>query len=156
MKKGIEETSNEIVCTTHADLQVSLIDLEKFFLTEIMYNFDENKAFKGKRLNRNFIDIFFTKMMSLIVLMFKGHLINDINAQPKIFSKKLIINELSKSPSDFLFDLFLLLKLKIKNIDIVEYSFVSNKRIYGKPKGGGSFIGKIKLSFKSLIYIILR
>ena len=72
--------------------------------------------------------------------MFKGHLINDINAQPKIFSKKLIINELSNSPNDFLFDLYLLLKLKIKNIDILEYSFVSNKRIYGKPKGGGSFI----------------
>ena len=156
MKKGIEGATNDIICTAHADLQVSLIHLERFFDEEIIDKFDVKKAYKVKRINRSLIDIFFTKMMSIIVFIFKGHLINDINAQPKIFSKKLILNELSKSPNDFLFDLYLLHSLKLQNIKIIEYSFISYKRIHGEPKGGGSFIGKIKLSFKSLLYIIFK
>ena len=75
--------------------------------------------------------------------------LNDINAQPKLFSRKFYTDHFADAPSDFSLDLFLLLEAeKIKTIDVFFH-----KRKLGKAKGGGTMRGKIKLIKRTLDYI---
>ena len=107
---------------------------------------------KGKRLNRNIIDIFFTNGMSILVgLLFRCKL-TDINAQPKIFHRN-FLKLLNDPPIDFSLDLYLLLTAKINNYKILENPLVVHKRIAGEAKGGGSLIAKIKLTLRTFDYI---
>ena len=78
---------------------------------------------------------------------------NDINAQPKIFSKS-FIKYLNDYPYDFSLDLYLLIKAKIYNYKILKHEVVMKKRLHGEAKGGGTFFGKLKLIKRTLIYII--
>ena len=79
--------------------------------------------------------------------------LNDINAQPKIFNKK-FIKFLSNAPKDFSFDIFLLLKAKKNNFKIYEYPVVWHKRFAGEAKGGGSLKLKIKLTIRTISFMI--
>ena len=72
--------------------------------------------------------------------------LNDINAQPKLFSRKFYEKHFYNPPSDFSLDLFLLCKAEfVKTIDVF-----FNKRIYGEAKGGGSMKGKNEISIKNI------
>ena len=75
--------------------------------------------------------------------------LNDINAQPKLFSRKFYENNFKNAPLDFSLDLFLLTKTnKIKTVDVFFH-----KRKYGKAKGGGTMKGKWKLIKRTISYI---
>ena len=78
--------------------------------------------------------------------------LNDINAQPKLFSKTFFKTQMANAPADFSLDLFLLymgeIHGEIKTIDVF-----FKKRIHGEAKGGGTLKGKLKLIFRTLSYI---
>ena len=80
--------------------------------------------------------------------------LDDINAQPKIFSKnfynKFIKN---RAPYDFSLDLFLLYTAKKNGLKIKEIEVNFAKRIHGEAKGGGSWRTRVKLMKRTLIYI---
>ena len=78
--------------------------------------------------------------------------LSDINAQPKMFSRD-FIQYIDNAPNDFSLDLFILVKAIKMNYAILEYPVVFKNRNYGISKGGGSFIGKIKLTLRTLSYI---
>jgi glycosyltransferase involved in cell wall biosynthesis len=143
----------QIVCWTHADLQIPSEDVEKIIIDFINAS-DETIIYKGKREKRKILDQFFTIMMSFIGFLFTGLYINDINAQPKIASRYLLSN-LEKYPDDFLFDAHFLYKSKYKNLDIVVKKSRFLQRTGNEAKGGGSLTGKFKLSLKTIRYFIL-
>jgi glycosyltransferase involved in cell wall biosynthesis len=153
IKFGIKNSHNGIVCWTHADLQIPSEDVEKIIIDFINAS-DETLIYKGKRGKRKILDQFFTIMMSFIGFLFTGLYINDINAQPKIASRYLLSN-LEKYPDDFLFDAHFLYKSKYKNLDIVVKKSRFLKRTGNEAKGGGSLLGKFKLSLKTIRYFIL-
>ena len=78
--------------------------------------------------------------------------LSDINAQPKMFSRD-FIKYIDNAPNDFSLDLFILVKAIKMNYTILEYPVMFKNRNYGISKGGGSFIGKIKLTLRTLSYI---
>ena len=78
--------------------------------------------------------------------------LSDINAQPKMFHHS-FKKHIEEAPDDFSLDLFLLYKASINNYSIMEYPVNFSERIFGSSKGGGTFIGKIKLMIRTLIYI---
>ena len=69
-----------------------------------------------------------------------------------MFSRN-FIKYIDKAPSDFSLDLFILVKAIKMNYTILEYPVMFKNRNYGISKGGGSFIGKIKLTLRTLSYI---
>lgn len=151
IQKGLDVATGDILSWCHADGQVDITSiimaLEEY---KKLSNYDV--VLKGKRRNRNNFDLFFTKMMTIIVRLFTGFLLNDINAQPKIFSKNIYKNQFLEK--DFLFDLDFLLYQRKDGVEIKEVEVANLPRLRGKAKGGGSLIGKIKLSYKTLIYLI--
>ena len=78
---------------------------------------------------------------------------DEINAQPKIFNRNLIIY-FKKAPKDFSLDLFFLYLVKKKSYEIIEQPVIYKKRTQGVSKGGDSLMGKIKLSIRALKFMI--
>jgi polyisoprenyl-phosphate glycosyltransferase len=150
---GLIKSNSDLVGWAHADLQFNPLKVIENLneLVENLSNQDEILII-GERLNRAWIDATFTKGMSFFVWLFTRIKIQDINSQPKIFSNGLL-TKLNKTPNDFNLDLHICLKAKKLNYRIVRIKLDFKDRIYESAKGGGTFYGKIKLSFSVLRYL---
>jgi len=150
---GLIKSNSDLVGWAHADLQFNPLKVIENLneLVENLSNQDEILII-GERLNRAWIDATFTKGMSFFVWLFTRVKIQDINSQPKIFSNGLL-TKLNKTPNDFNLDLHICLKAKKLNYRIVRIKLDFKDRIYESAKGGGTFYGKIKLSFSVLRYL---
>ena len=153
IKHGLKHANGEIVSWTHADLQFDINDIVKFYQKNSIRIKFKKIIIKGLRKNRSVLDIFFTKGMSVLVNLIFNTNINDINAQPKMFKKKMIKKIINYAPNDFSIDLFLLLLSSKNGYKIKEFPLTVSKRTKDKAKGGGSILGKIKLTFSTLRYI---
>lgn len=153
--KGLSYAQNNYLGWTHADLQCDFNDCLKGF--EILYPFYKNGKLnyllKGKRINRKLLDNFFTKLMTFFIKILCKVDLQDINAQPKIFPRKLY-NLFNNPPKDFLLDFYLMFLSKRYNYIALDLNVNFFKRRYGDSKGGGSFFGKIKLSVKTIYYLL--
>ena len=83
-------------------------------------------------------------MMSIIGFLFTGYFISDINAQPKVLSRKLF-DKVKHFPNNFLLDAHLLYSSKLKRIEIISFESKFLTRVNNKSKGG-SILGKIEFS----------
>ena len=151
---GLSYAKNNFLGWTHADLQCDFSDCLEGF--EILYQAnlknESNYLLKGRRFNRNYLDVFFTRLMSIFIKVLCQFDLEDVNAQPKIFPRQLY-NLFETPPKDFLLD-FYLMHLSIKNnYKILNKDVYFSNRIHGEAKGGGSFFGKIKLSLRTAYYI---
>ena len=152
LKQGISITNSDVLCWTHADLQIPAVDVEKIIQIYLQNTNSTKVIYKGKRKKRNFLDATFTKAMSVFGFILTGMYIKDINAQPKIFPRQLL-DEIDNFPDDFSIDAHLLFLAKLKNYQINEVRSNFYNRINNEAKGGGSFKGKIKLSVATLKYL---
>ncbi len=149
---GVNISTGDFIGWCHADLQTEPKDVydayQKYF--ELLKS--EKVIIKGNRKNRNLFDNFFTFCMSAITSVIFLKLINDINAQPKIFSKN-FRKYIDDYPNDFSLDLYLLIVAKLNGYKIIEYNVDFKKRLHGEAKGGGSILGKLRLIKRTFIYI---
>lgn len=153
--EALSYANSNVLSWTHADLQTDPQDLIKAYEIFKKHNFSDNVIIKGNRKNRQFSQFIFTFAMQIFVYIFLKKYLNDINAQPKLFSRNFYNNFLQENPpQDFSLDLFILFMAKIKNVEIIEFPVYFSKRIYGNAKGGGSFKGKIKLILRTFKYIL--
>ena len=149
---GVKIASGEFVGWCHADLQTDPEDVYNAFI-EFKKDLSSGKAIiKGLRIKRNLLDSFFTMGMSIFASLIFQRIINDINAQPKIFPKN-FIKFMQDYPYDFSLDLYLLIIAKINNYKILNFEVEFKNRLYGEAKGGGSILGKLKLTIRNIIYI---
>ena len=155
IKQGLKFASGKIISWTHADLQIDINDVVNFFKNNYLKLKEQKMIIKGRRTNRSTFNIFFTEGMSFIVSLFLNVKIKDINGQPKMFSNFFTNKILTLAPNDFTIDLFLLLLAKKNNFKIRELPLKFNKRLNDKAKGGGTIMGKIKLTMATLKYIFL-
>ena len=155
IKCGLKFATGKVISWTHADLQIDIDDIIHFFNKNSHRILKKKIIIKGRRINRSLFNILFTKGMSFFVNFFFNVDINDINAQPKIFPNSFVNKILKFAPNDFTLDLFLLLLVAKNNHDILEFPLRFNKRLHGDAKGGGTIIGKIKLTIATLKYIYL-
>jgi glycosyltransferase involved in cell wall biosynthesis len=155
IKYGLKFATGKIISWTHADLQFDINDIIKFFYKNYNLVVKQNLVVKGKRQNRTFTDNFFTNGMSVIVNFLFNIKIKDINGQPKIFNNSLKKKILKSGPNDFSLDLFLLLLASKNNLIINEFPLKVKNRVNDKAKGGGSILGKIKLTINTFKYILI-
>ena len=150
---GLKIAKGEILTWFHADLQADPHEIFRALINNQKKILSNQFILKGKRINRSYFDNFFTFLMSeLVNFLFKTS-ISDINAQPKMFNKK-IIKKFKNPPNDFSLDLYFLLIAYFNNYKTIEYPMYWGKRYSGKAKGGDSLIGKIKLTIRTIKFII--
>jgi glycosyltransferase involved in cell wall biosynthesis len=153
IQEGLKSSNSHILSWTHSDLQCDLNDVIKLYKLHQEEFLDKKIIVKGKRIKRNIFDSFFSNSMAFLASIIFQKKFYEINAQPKIFSRKLF-EEFENAPKDFSLDLYLLYISKKKFYKIIEHPVVYKKRVAGVSKGGDSFIGKIKLTLRTLKYII--
>lgn len=128
VKMGLLASSNNIVCYTHGDLQIKIENCLKAF--EIYKKSPINSLIKSKRINRDFISVFFTFFMGLYnTFLFKTFL-EDIHAQPNLFYKP-DNNVLHNCPDDMGIDLYLYAFFKLRKYSIYRFNVLFKKRLYG-------------------------
>lgn len=149
---GLDSAKGSILSWTHADLQTDPLDLLVGLKLYISHS-DENILVKGKRRNRPFLDAFFTKGMEYFAFFVLGKKLNDINAQPKIFSRTFFNKIRGNAPFDFSLDFYFLYWADVYG-KILDFPVYFEKRQFGEAKGGGSMKTKIKLTKRTIKYIL--
>lgn len=152
--QGLNQATGDILSWTHADMQTDPQDVITAFNQFYTDGYIDNFIVKGKRKNRRLIEAFFTFGMQIIAFLYLKKYMDDINAQPKMFSRAFFESYLkNKAPNDFSLDLFLLYTALNNSYSIKTIPVFFNKRIHGEAKGGGSFKTRIKLIKRTFAYI---
>jgi glycosyltransferase involved in cell wall biosynthesis len=148
--QGLLQAQAPILSFTHADMQTNPNDVIRAF-DEYKKTNDVNTLVKGSRKNRNKVDAFFTYLMQLYTNFKLKTTLTDINAQPKLFSTQFFNTIKKDAPFGFSFDLYILYFAQklgtVKTIDVI-----FDKRKFGQAKGGGTFVGKLKLIKRTLLF----
>lgn len=159
---ALSTAKGKILSWTHADLQTDpqdiLIGYDKY-----KYQLLENSRFiiKGNRINRPLLEKFFTFGMQIVVWFVLKIYLDDINAQPKIFSRSFYNNYLKKDyPSDFSLDLYALYIASLNGYKIKSIPVYFKKRVNGEAKGGGGNwkmrLNLIKRTFKYIFKLKIK
>jgi glycosyltransferase involved in cell wall biosynthesis len=150
---GLKEAKGDVLAWTHADLQTDPSDVMVAYESYLHMN-KPTIFVKGRRTNREFHAWFFSWSMQVLASWILKNSLEEINAQPKVFSRNFYENYLSeKAPFDFSLDLHACYWAK-KTGQIIEIPVVVRKRKFGEAKGGGSIRTKIKLILRTLRYIL--
>ena len=150
IKAGLKIAKGNYIGWAHADLQSPLIDF--FRLYELIK--DKKKIFgKGRRRNNRGFDGVISLLHEKIASTVLGFEMREINAQPKIFSKDLMLlfkNIPTKWTTIDTYAVYLCLK---NQIEIKEIDVIFKNRIYGESKWKNNFLIFIKHIFFNLLYL---
>jgi glycosyltransferase involved in cell wall biosynthesis len=143
----------DIYAWTHADMQCDPHDVLVAF--DLLCNQCSGSSIvKGKRRNRALIETMFTYFMQIMVNLALNIKVDDVNAQPKVFSKRFYDTYIyGLAPHDFSLDLFLIYQAYKAKVSILEVPVIFADRIHGEAKGGGSWPARIKLIKRTVAYI---
>ena len=148
---GLRSSKGDILAWTHADMQTDPEDVLVAFGIYQAKN-DPTVLVKGKRKNRKWAEAFFSFGMELIASAALSSSLHDINAQPKLFSRRFFESIEADAPYDFSLDLYFLYHAR-KQGKIISFPVYFKKRLFGEAKGGGSFKTRIKLINRTFTYI---
>jgi len=150
---GLKKAKGQIIGWTHSDLQADVNDLINAI--SIIEKSKESFIFlKGKRINRPFIDSFFSMSMGLIAsVVFLKKLI-EINAQPTFFSRNLF-DDANDIPNDFSIDLYFYNLALIKKYKLIRFDVNFINRIYGNSSWNKGIFSKVKFILRNLFNIYL-
>ena len=151
--QGLNDAGGDVLAWTHADMQTDPVDVLRAFDLYASAS-DERVIVKGKRKNRRLLETIFTFGMQLVASIALKTALDDINAQPKLFSRAFYETYIKKSaPHDFSLDLYLLYRARKVGYPVLEVPVVFAKRLHGEAKGGGSWKTRIKLIKRTFHYI---
>jgi glycosyltransferase involved in cell wall biosynthesis len=150
---GLRVAKGEFLAWTHADLQTDPADVLRGYEIILAARNPQTAFVKGRRMSRGPLDSFFTFGMSFISSALLGCWMQDINAQPKIFSRK-FYTKLESPPDDFSLDLYAYYLAKSPGGELIELPVDFGKRRHGDAKGGGTISGKLRLSLRTWKYIL--
>jgi len=152
--RGLYLAKGDILSWTHADLQTEPTDIITALRIYQKSSDSDFKLIKGARRNRSLIDALFTLGMSLFTLIVLKVYISDINAQPKLFSRKFFKQIEKDAPNDFSLDLYFLYHAKVKG-EVLDFPVTYHNRLFGVAKGGdGSLLLKFKLMIRTIRFIL--
>jgi len=148
---GLNIARGEYIGWAHADLQSPLEDFIKLY--ELIKK-EKNVFGKGIRINNRGFDAIISKFHEKLASLILGFEMQEINAQPKIFSKD-VAQYLTNMPKKWTtLDTYAYYSCLKKNVKIVEIEVVFKNRIYGQSKWKNNlknFISHIIFNFLYLI-----
>ena len=151
---GLNAASADILSYTHADIQASPEDVIKAYYILKDGQLDAEKVLiKGLRINRAKDQMFLTRYLAKVVGMVLGYEMEDINGQPKLFSRKLLM-QMKNPPLDFSFDVYVLYIARLMGLELVTFPVDFGNRIHGQSKWATSIFGKYKNIYQYLGSIV--
>ena len=149
IRSGLKAASGKFLGWTHADRQTKLTDVE--VALEILAKNQERIFLKGRRSGRPASDRIFTLGMSFFESILFRTKLNDINAQPTIFSRELL-EEVLQGPDDFSLDLYAYVAAKRLKIKVLRFPVTFGARFSGESKWNTSARGRWKFISRTLAF----
>ena len=147
---GLREAQGNYLSWTHADMQTDPADLLQA-LALVVPTGGDRCFIKGKRYGRPLFDRFFTAGMSLFETLLLGVKMNDINAQPTVFSKAFFLTW-EQPPRDFSLDLYAYYMAKKHGLEIKRFPVLFADREHGVSHWNTSIRSKIKFITRTMRY----
>jgi polyisoprenyl-phosphate glycosyltransferase len=149
---GLRAAKGELLAWTHADGQTPPSDvLRAFAMLEASANPDATLV-KGRRRARPLRDTLFTMGMQAAALAILGESLEDINGQPKAFSRKLF--ELANDPpTDLSLDLYFFYVAKKHGFTVSTFDVHFGDREHGESKWAFNFRSKARNVARSVKYM---
>lgn len=151
---GLDASKGDYLAWTHADLQTDPNDV--LVALDAARAIPEEYIFvKGFRKNRKFLPTMLSVFMQICASALLNRRLTEINAQPKLFTKKLYAAlKSSNPPKDFSLDLFLYVIAMRSAAHIIEIPVDFASRQFGEAKGGGASLFTVaRISVRTLRYI---
>ena len=147
IKAGLAIARGEYVGWTHADLQYSLVD-SLDFLNHVDADI---KYVKGRRRGRTLFQNFISANMSVFETLLFRHMLYDINAQPTIFHKNMLL-DMARAPNDFSIDLYSYVIAKKHKFKVARYKVNFRNRSFGKSTWNTGLKSIFVMSGKTIKY----
>jgi glycosyltransferase involved in cell wall biosynthesis len=146
---GLKIARAPIVGWTHADLQTDPADILRAL--PAFASSPSPLFIKGRRFGRPFADRLFTAGMSAFESLLLGKRLSDINAQPTLFSKELMVLW-GSPPKDFSLDLFAFVQARRNRFTVKRFPVIFASRRYGQSSWNVDFRAKWKFIKRTLSY----
>ena len=139
---GLNAAKGDIIGWTHADNQT---DPDDFSKAVSIFENDHNINFvKGVRYGRSLFDRFFSFGMGVFETILLRTYLYEINAQPTVFKKSFMDNNLTDTPDDFSLDLYTYFIAKKNNLKIHRFKVYFGPRLHGTSKWNLGWKSKVK------------
>jgi len=143
--KGLQTTQAPWVGYSHADLQCPLTDAFKAF--EKCIKVGRPALVQGLRKNRRLGDWLISRFYELAVGLFWGFWSYDLNAQPKVFNRELIVH-LKEAPQGITFDAFVLHQANKVGFEVLKIHVLLLQRLHGASHWAQSPMKKVRTFWK--------
>lgn len=152
--EGLKSATSDFVGWIHADNINDFVFFKYIHDNNLLQS--KNIFIKGLRGEKRFlVEYFFTFFLSIFSSIILRRKLNDINAQPTIFNRKLF-TEMKNIPNDFTIDLYVFF-FAIKNKQkIYRIKVINEKRLHGKSSWNNGIYSRIKLSLRYVYYILFE
>lgn len=141
--QGLSAAQGEFLGWTHADMQTDPADALRGFEMLLQAGCPSDVFLKGKRQNRPLSDVAFTVGMSLFESFLFAAVLQDINAQPTIFSRN-FYQSWKKAPYDFALDLYAYAAARQQRLSVRRFPVQFGARLHGISHWNISWKDKIK------------
>jgi len=144
---GLKFSSAQVIGWTHADLQTPLIDCLKAALV-----LEDDESFvKGWRRGRPVSDKLFSRGMGIFESVLFGTRLDEINAQPTLFSRN-FYERWRNPPTDFSLDLYALVMASKYKLRIHRLSVDFLPRQFGQSNWNLGFKSRIRFIKRTIKY----
>ncbi len=156
--QGLMCTTAPYVSWSHSDQQCDPMDA--FKALHVLRNSERSGTsleplpylIKGRRFGRSLQEQLVSRVFEILALLILGKFIYEINAQPKVFSRRLL-DLIKNPPKDFSFDLYVLYvalknNYKLKTIDV---SFPP--RVHGLSNWAHTLASRRKTIWNMILYM---
>lgn len=140
---GLQSTSAHFIGWTHADLQCDPKNVFRALKKILESPNPEQVLVKGVRKGRDWKDRMVSRVFELFALVILGCPFYEINAQPKVFHRKLL-QQMANPPKTFALDLYLLYHAKKANLEFKSIEVLFPPRIHGASKWASHFLSRYK------------
>jgi len=149
---GLTYTTADIVGWSHADLQCSPTDAFEA-LRMLRSEGEEKTLVKGHRHGRHWRDKAVSRVFEACAHAMAGLRVTEINAQPKVFSRRLL-EDVANPPPGFEFDLYFLFVAERSGYRIMTIPVDFPPRIHGLSRWAGTFLGRYRTIFRMFGYLM--
>jgi glycosyltransferase involved in cell wall biosynthesis len=142
---GLTLCKAEYVGWMHADLQYELAVLSVFGAA---IESNAPSMLKGLRCCRPLMDRIFTYGMGLFTSLVWVRRVTDVNGQPTLL-KRSLLPDLSDSPSDFTFDLWILASAGVRPSEVYRVPLTVKPRAHGSSSWNDGFPARLRLAART-------
>ena len=146
---GLAAARGEILGWTHADMQT---DPQDVLRGQVLFRRHGRSLFvKGRRHGRPVGDVVFTAGMSLFETLLLARPMQDINAQPTLFSRE-FYRSWQSPPSDFSLDLYVYHQALVAGLDVHRFPVRFGERVHGVSHWNVNWAAKWKFIHRTVAY----